>query len=217
MVCRLELGDVAGADADLEVADTAAARLRQPANVAQVAWYRAMRAELSGRYDDAERLSTEALALHQRTGLWGAWECFATQLFTLRRSQGRIIELEPLLRQLAETSDFVGFREAQALMYLDLGRPDDARASLGDRASFPRMPQDWSFEFLSCVQAEVCAELGDDDARRRLRDDLLPYADLLAMIGTGVGCWGPISYFVGRLEEALRNDDEALRRYDQAI
>ena len=217
MVCRLEMGDPVRADEDLDAVAAAAERLRRPALLIQVAWYRSMRALMAGRLVDAERLCAEALALHQRVGLWGLWECYATQLFTLRREQGRIIELEPLLAQLATTSEFTGFREGAALMYLDLGRPADALAILGDRAGFPPIPPDWSWEFVSCVQAEVCAHLGDDASRRRLRDGLLPVADHLAVVGTGICCWGPVAYFIGLLEAALGNTDAAADRFDQAV
>jgi len=217
MVYRLELGDAAGADKDLDAVAAAAERLRRPAMLIQVAWYRSMRALMEGRLIDAERLCAEALALHQRVGLWGLWECYATQLFTLRREQGRIIELEPLLARLATTSEFTGFREGAALMYLDLGRPADALAILGDRADFPPIPLDWSWEFVSCVQAEVCARIGDDASRRRLRDGLLTVADQLAVVGTGICCWGPVAYFIGLLEAALGNTAIAADRFEQAI
>src|SRR5690606_6866709 len=111
MTARLELGDLVGADEDLAEAAVAAERLREPAMLAQVGWFRATRALITGRVDEAERLSDEALALHRRTGLWGALECFSTQLFHIRRAQGRIVELEPLLVEMADTSEFTGFRE----------------------------------------------------------------------------------------------------------
>lgn len=217
MVCQLELGNATAADEELDAIAAAAHRLRRPALLIQVAWYRSMRALMEGRLDDAEELYDEAFALHRRVGLWGLWECYATQLFTLRREQGRIAELEPLLGQLAATSQFTGFREGAALMYLDLGRPHDARAILGDRIQFPPIPPDWSWEFVACVQAEVCARLGDDESRRRLREGLLPVADLLAVVGTGICCWGPVAYFIGLLEAALGNVGEAAARFDQAI
>ncbi|HZI44353.1 MAG TPA: BTAD domain-containing putative transcriptional regulator, partial [Ilumatobacter sp.] len=217
MTSRLETADLAGADADLEAAAAAAERLREPAMGAQIQWFRATRALIAGHLDDAERLSEEALTLHRRTGLWGALECFSTQLFQVRREQGRIIELEPLLVDMAGTSGFTGFREAMALMYLDVGRVDDAVAALGDRRSFPSMPRDWSWLYLTCLQADVCADIGDDVARRRLSEDLSPFADQLAVIGTGVGCWGPVAFYVGRLQAALGHRVDAEQRFREAL
>jgi tetratricopeptide (TPR) repeat protein len=216
MTSRLEIGDLVGADADFVAASVAAERLREPAMLAQVAWFRAMRALIGGAIDEAQRLTDEALALHRRTGLWGATECYSTQLFHLLRAQGRLIELEPLLLDMATTSGFSGFREAMALMYLDAGRADDARAALGEHYEFAALPRDWSWLYLSCLQAEVCAAIGDDAARRRLRDDLTPYTDQLAVIGTGIGCWGPVAYYVGRLEAALGRPQAAQRWFGVA-
>ncbi len=217
MTSRLEVGDLVAAGADLAAASAAAERLREPALLAQIAWFRATCALVVGELDEAERLSNEALMLHRRTGLWGALECYSTQLFQLRREQGRIIELEPLLVDMAGTSEFSGFREAMALMYLDVGRIDDAIAALGDRRHFPPMPRDWSWLYLSCLQADVCAEIGDDAARRRLCDKLTPFADQLAVIGTGIGCWGPVAFYVGRLEAALGRGDVARRWFRGAL
>jgi tetratricopeptide (TPR) repeat protein len=217
MTSRLEVADLAGADADLAAASAAAERLREPVMEAQIAWYRATRALLAGDLDAAERMSEQALALHRRTGLWGALECFSTQLFQLRREQGRLIELEPLLVDMAGSSPFSGFREGMALMYLEAGRVDDAIDALGDRRDFPPMPRDWSWLYLSCLQAEVCAHIGDDVTRRRLCDELAPFADQLAVIGTGVGCWGPVAYYVGLLEAALGRADAAERWLREAI
>jgi DNA-binding SARP family transcriptional activator len=214
---HLEFGDLAAADADLDAAARIAERLRQPAMLAQVAWCRAMRSLLLGQFDDAEAASIEAYDLHRRTTLWGAIECFCTQLFTLRRDQGRIIELQPMLADLAASSQFVGFREAAALMYLDLGLPEDARDVLGARASFPPMPRDWSWLFLTCLQAEVCAGLGDRAAAERLAADLEPFGDLMAVIGTGVCCWGPVAYFLGLLAIALDRRTDAEARLAQAV
>jgi DNA-binding SARP family transcriptional activator len=217
MTSRLEVADLAGADADLEAASAAAERLREPAMLAQIAWFRATRALLVGNADEAEGLSGEALALHRRTGLWGALECFSTQLFQIRRQQGRIIELEPVLLDMAGSSEFSGFREAMALMYLDVDRVDDAVAALGDRCDFASMPRDWSWLYLTCLQADVCSVLGDDASRRRLCDELSPFAGQLAVIGTGIGCWGPVAYYVGRLEAALGRLDVAERWLSQAF
>jgi hypothetical protein len=122
-----------------------------------------------------------------------------------------------LLVDMAGTSGFTGFREAMALMYLDVGRVDDAVAALGDRRSFPSMPRDWSWLYLTCLQADVCADIGDDVARRRLSEDLSPFADQLAVIGTGVGCWGPVAFYVGRLQAALGHRVDAEQRFREAL
>jgi DNA-binding SARP family transcriptional activator len=217
MTSRFEVADLAGADADLEAAAIAAERLREPVMLAQIGWFRSTRALLAGQLDAAERLSAEALAMHRRTGLWGALECYSTQLFQIRREQRRLSELEPLLLDMADTSRFSGFHEAVALMYLESGRVDNALAALGDRRHFPPMPRDWSWLYLSCLQADVCAEVGDDAARRRLCDELARYADQLAVIGTGVGCWGPVAYYVGRLEAAMGNAEPAERWFREAF
>jgi DNA-binding SARP family transcriptional activator/tetratricopeptide (TPR) repeat protein len=217
MTSRLEIADLAGADEDFAAASATSERLREPAMLAQVAWFRATRALIGGRLDEAQRLTDEALALHRRTGLWGAIECYSTQMFHLLRAQGRLVELEPLLLDMVNTSGFSGFHEAMALMYLDAGREDDAVRALGERTDFAPLPRDWSWLYLSCLQADVCAAIGDAASRRRLCDDLIPYTDQLAVIGTGISCWGPVAYYVGLLEAALGRAEAAERWFGVAV
>ncbi|MBA2496140.1 MAG: AAA family ATPase [Acidimicrobiia bacterium] len=218
----LELGDIDGVDVDLDSCHQMAERLRQPALVAQLAWCRATRSLLAGRYGEAEERSVEALSLHQRTSLWGPMECFGAQLFTLRRDQGRLAELEPFLVDLGDTSEFEDFGHAAALMYLETDRPDDAVRALGaSGAALPPKVPDWSWLFLTCVQAEVCAglpqALRDRSATERLYRDLVPHVGLMAVIGTGICCWGPVGYFVARLAAALGQVSEAIALLEAAI
>ncbi|CAN5623523.1 BTAD domain-containing putative transcriptional regulator [soil metagenome] len=219
MVSRLELGEIEAADAELEPCRRVAAELRQPALIAQLAWYRAMRSLLAGRFDEAEQLSLEAFGLHQHTSLWGGLECFGTQLFTLRRGQGRIGELEPILSELVANSEFSTFREGAALMYLDLGRDDEARAVLaaGGGPPDPDRPKDWSWLFVSCVHAELCADLGDRAWADRLYAALTPSAERVAVIGTGMCCWGSVAYFLGRLAALLDRPAEAAHHFEVAL
>ena len=56
----LELGDVAGADAELDAYARLAEELRQPQHLWHVPLLRAMRAMMDGRFDEAERLAEEA-------------------------------------------------------------------------------------------------------------------------------------------------------------
>ena len=83
---------------------------------------------------------------------------------------------------------------------------------------YPPLPRDWSWLFRTCLQAEVCAELADDrDAAARLYEDLLPYADLVAVIGTGICCWGPVAYFLGRLSVLRQDGAASAGHYEAAL
>ena len=57
-----------------------------------------MRALMQGRFADSERLAQEALAIGQRLQTENAAGIFGLQMFTLRREQGRLKELEPVVR-----------------------------------------------------------------------------------------------------------------------
>ena len=60
--------------------------------------FRAMRALMLGRFQDSERLAQEAFAIGQRLQTETAAGVFGLQMFALRREQGRLREVEPVVR-----------------------------------------------------------------------------------------------------------------------
>src|SRR5262249_56759030 len=62
----LELGDIVGVDAEMNAHARLAIELRQPLYLWFSALWKAMRALLEGRFDEAERLAADALAIGER-------------------------------------------------------------------------------------------------------------------------------------------------------
>ena len=121
--------------------------------------WRAMRALLAGRLEDAERLAAEALALGAAAETVTAPQYYAIQLLAIRREQARMAELEAPARQLVASNPHrVAWRAALAALLAETGHPEQARAEL--RALAQRGPRrDPSRRGLAD---------GDDAARRRL-------------------------------------------------
>lgn len=216
----LELGDVAGYDADLAAAERAAEELRQLRYRWQLPLAHATRALLAGRFAQAESLMEQGLALGRRAGDQAVGNYYTGVLATLRLMQGRFGELAELLPHVAARFPaMVVFRAGLAAALAEAGQPDQARAEVermaaGDLAAVPRDPA-WSFSLASLALA--CYHLGDAGTAATLHRLLEPYADRAIVTGrVGAICLGPAAYYLGLLDLTLSLPEQALRRFQQA-
>ena len=130
--------------------------------------YVAMRALLAGRFADAEQLALETLTLGQRLQLESAEGIFGMQMFTLRREQGRLHEVAPIVEMFVQEHSSSSWKPGLALMYTELGLTDKARHSLNELAAneFMDIPQDGVWAASITFLVEVCASLGDSRPSR---------------------------------------------------
>ena len=215
----LELGDLAGDDADLAAAERAAAELGQLRYRWQLPLAHATRALLAGRFAQAEELIERGLAAG-RAGDQAVGNYHTGVIATLRFMQGRLGELAELARDAAARYPaMVVFRAALAAMLAEAGRADEAQAEVeqlaaGDMAAVPRDPA-WSYSLASLALA--CYHLGDAGTAGQLRPLLEPYADRNIVTGrVGAICLGPAAYFLGLLDLTLDLPEPALHRFAQA-
>src|SRR4029450_11925039 len=104
-----------------------------------------MRALLDGRFAEGEQLAQQALAIGQRLQAEGVDGTFGVQMFTLRREQGRLQELAPVVRHFVQQHGAASsWRPGLALIYSELGREREARATFEQLAAhdFADLPQD---------------------------------------------------------------------------
>ncbi len=215
----IELGDVAAAYADLELMISLAKQLRQPAQRWLVAVLRALLALLEGRLDEAEQLITETRSLGERAQSWNAAVTYGLQLYVLRRDQGRLEEMEELVRRAAtEYPTYPIWRCVLANMLAERGATAEARAELDALAAngFSRLPFDEEWEVSVCFLAETAARLGDRDHAATLYELLLPYADRVAISFPEISL-GPVSRFLGILASTTGRYDEASRHFEDAL
>ena len=127
----IELGDLAGYDADLAAAERAAEELRQLRYRWQLPLAHATRALLAGRFAQAEELIEQGLAAGQRAGDQAVGNYYTGVIATLRFMQGRLGELAELARDAAARFPaMVVFRAALAAMLAEAGRADEAQAEV---------------------------------------------------------------------------------------
>ena len=217
----LELGDVAGFDADLAAAERTARELRQLHYHWQLPLARACRAMLAGRLAEAEELAAQALAIGRRAGDQAVELYYhAGTIVSLRFMQGRVAETIELLQDLAARFPAITLIRAALAAALALaGRIDQARAEVerlvgDDLAALPRNPG-WSWTLADVAVA--CYFLGDTERAARVRELLEPYADRnIVTARAGALCAGPAAYYLGLLDLTLHQPDQAVRRLQHA-
>src|SRR5438034_2725663 len=217
----LELGEITRVDADIEACARLGSALRQPFCGWYVSLFRATRAAMAGRLEEAERLAVETFALGQR----GARAAFAeqvlsVQLFYVRREQGRCEELEPGVRLFAEQYHAIpGYHSGLALVYAEVGREAEARREFEWFAAndFTRLRRDAIWLTTVVLLSEVCTFLGDARRAARLYELLLPYAGRNMVIGNACACTGSIAQQLGLLASTMARWVDAERHFEAAL
>jgi DNA-binding CsgD family transcriptional regulator len=216
----LELGDLAGYDADLAAAERAAEELRQLRYRWPLPLAHATRALLAGRFAQAEELMEQGLVAGRRAGDQALEPYYIGVFATLRLMQGRISEPIELYREAnARFPAMAVFRAGVAVALAETGHADQARAELGplvagDLAAVPRDPT-WSFTL--AMLALACYHLGESGTAIKLYPLLEPYADRNIVTGrVGAICAGPAAYFLGLLNLTRSLPEQALIRFQQA-
>jgi len=216
----LEAGDINGVDRAIREMEVSAERNHDLAARPFALRYRATRALLDGRLEEAERLSMEAFELAGRIGLGETASMnLAAQIFMLRRHQGRLEELMPMLQGfVAQFPDFVSWHSALSLLYVELGRYDDARAVLLSVVDLvPDLPRDLTWLTTVSGLAEVCAVVEEREHLALFYELLRPFHASQVVVGNGDSTTGSVSRVLGLLAAAAGRVDDAKRHFEDAI
>src|SRR3954447_21702780 len=215
----MELGDVEGVDIQIAAASKLAEALHRPIWLWWTSLFRGARAQLGGRFDEAERLAQETLAIGQRGQAENALHYYAQSMFNIRREQGRLAEVEGAVRGVIELYPAIpAWRAALALMLVELARPDEARAEFEQVAAggFAAFPRDANWLIAITLMAEVCGSLGDAVRASELYRLLEPYAGRNVVVGRAATCNGSASRLLGSLAAAQNSWAVAERHFEEA-
>jgi len=218
--CLLELGDLAEAEAELDAFGRVGEEMNLPFCLSLTAMLRAMRALMLGRFEDSERLAQQALAIGQRLQTETAAGVFGIQMFALRREQGRLKEVESVVRVfLQQHSAAAAWRPGLAVIYSELGLTTDARAEFENLAQhdFADLPRDAVWMGTMSYLADVCTFLGDRARADTLYQILLPFTGHNVVVGNGAACYGALSRYLGALAATLERWDDAARHFEDAL
>ncbi len=197
-----------------------ARELNQPLYLhAALAW-RGEWAHVAGRLEEAERIHRESLRIAVAAGASEARGFFLTQLFAIRRDQGRLGELlEPVERLVRHPGPVsVAWRAPYPLVLLAAGETERAREAYAIALAAARHgmpPSLFHLSALICL-AEAAAQLGDAEGADELVPLLEPHADRFVQTAFS-GCWGSVRRFLGLLHATAGRPEDAKRELHRAL
>ena len=210
-------GDVARREraALLDVAE----RARQPFLISSAEHIASAIALCEGNLGEAEaravrsRDAEPVLSGHDTSAIHGI------QMFSIRREQGRLAELAPVIRVLAEDDGTPGaWRPGLIALLVELGMHDDARRELARVPAHGLEPFREALWMASLTYlTDACAAVGDEEVAALIRPELEPYAGTGITVGHGVAFYGAADRYLGMLAATVGDWEAAERHFDAAL
>jgi DNA-binding CsgD family transcriptional regulator/tetratricopeptide (TPR) repeat protein len=208
----IALGDLEAARAELAVVYEMASRVGQPFIIHVAEHYRSAIALCDGRLAEAEETA-------ERSAEWAAVMTgrdpsgtYGVQMFGIRREQGRLAELAPVMRVLASGHDAGGaWSPGLAAMFAELGMVEEARREL-IRVRSRGIDELRAGLWLAGLTylADACALVRDEALAAEIYPELRAYAGGIVTVGHGVACYGSADRYLGIVAEVA--GDRALAR-----
>jgi class 3 adenylate cyclase/tetratricopeptide (TPR) repeat protein len=201
-------------------------RLAELANTTQstiIGWQalcaQSMEAILHGDYLLAERKAEEAVSSTSDTAVGSVVGIYGMQMFTIRREQGRLAEIAPLVKRFVrEKPEEAIWRPGLMLIASDLGFHQQARVHFEAMAQSDfALPMDAKRAITLTYLAEVCAELGDQLRAEKLYELLLPYRDVAILAPPNTLCCGAGAHYLGLLAATMSDWEGAETHFTAAI
>ena len=211
--------------ADIPPARAATSELREMAQITGqpfyshvAAHYGAALALCEGRLDVADAMARRSQEAGRMLTGRDASGTYGIQMFSIRREQGRLAELAPVIRILAGASRRRGaWQPGLVCLLVELGMEAEARREL-ERirgAGLEPFRELWlaSLTYL----ADACAVLRDEALAAELYAELTPLAGMNVMIGHLVVCYGAADRYLGKLAAILGEWERAEEHFESAI
>jgi class 3 adenylate cyclase/tetratricopeptide (TPR) repeat protein len=179
----------------------------------------AMEAILHGDFAAAERLAEDALQYPSGVDDEVVTGVYGMQMFTIRREQGRLAEVAPLVRRfVADKPRDAVWRPGLALIAADLGFTQAAQKTFVAMAAEGfALPVDAKRNITLCYLAEVCARLDDGERAKQLYELLAPYRDIAVVVPIATVCCGANARYLGMLASTIGNWASAEAHFEAAL
>jgi transcriptional regulator with XRE-family HTH domain/tetratricopeptide (TPR) repeat protein len=218
-LAALDAGDMdrlhAAADRYAEVA----ARLDDPRELSQAAMVRSTIATITGRYAEAEVLSSEALAHGSASGDFNAELVHYGQGLLRAIDLGLAADVLPLLTEASDYQRIAVIQAGIAITAAIAGEHDLARATL-DRlveSGFESKPRGADRLASTAFLAHACVAEGAIQHAEALSSALSASLATVVRVGPLIGWWGPIDHHIGTLQRLLGHDAAAEHHLRRAI
>jgi DNA-binding CsgD family transcriptional regulator len=212
--------------ADIPSARAATSELREMAQITgqpfylHVAWhYGAALALCEGRLEPADAMARRSEEAGRMLTGRDASGTYGLQMFTIRREQGRLAELAPVIRILAGgTREHGPWRPGLVCLLVELGMETEARREL-ERIRRSGLDPSRETIWLGALTylTDACAVLGDEALADELYRELTPYAGTNVMIGHLVVCYGAADRYLGMLATVLGEWERAEQHFERAL
>jgi len=194
-----------------------AGKLRQPFFELVGISFACIAATNEGRFSDAEALADEFRAGTETSpaDVGG----YGVQMFTIRREQGRLSEMRPMLEVVARLGRHAAaWRPGLAASYAEVGLYDEARAILNGLVAddLGSIPRDSLWAGVLTFLADACAFTRHRRAAEVVYRHLLPYKGLIAGM-TGLAYYGAADRYLGKLAEVRERPADAIAHLEAAL
>ncbi|MDP9236731.1 MAG: alpha/beta fold hydrolase [Chloroflexota bacterium] len=214
----LSVGDMAPFDAMFAEYASLTRELHEALHVYVHALLEGTLSIMRGDFVGAERKAQEAFVIGNRAKLVDVVLEFSLQLFLIRREQGRIAEMESLVRSSVEQNpDSALLRSGFAILQLELGHDQEAREIYQPLAAagFSQLGRGQFLPIILALLAEVAGSLGDGDGSALLYERLLPWR--ARQLGAASIVYGSASRQLGILAGTMSRLDDAQRHFEDAL
>jgi ATP/maltotriose-dependent transcriptional regulator MalT len=181
--------------------------------------YSALLALSVGQFDEAERAAERAHALGDSSDALVDAGVYGLQMFAIRREQGRLGEVLPLMRILSTSHDEQSvWRPGLTALYAELGMLDESRRELRALSpnAFAAVPRDALWPACLTFLAEACIACAERDLAVGLLSELDDYAGRNLMVAMTT-CFGPADRLRGGLAHLLGLYNEADTHFRAAM
>ena len=213
------LGDIDAARAEVAVLLEMAEQTAQPFMLHVAEHYGSAIALSDGKLEAAEAIaqrsheSSRLLTGRDASGVYGI------QMFSVRREQGRLPELAPVIRILARNEERAGpWLPGLVSVLVELGMEAEARRELSRVASdgLDRYRESLWVASLTYL-TDAAAALGDETTAALVYPELEPLAGANVMIGHLVTYYGAADRYLGMLASTLGEWERAELHFERAL
>lgn len=181
--------------------------------------YEAVLALAAGRFDEAEQAAESAHEVGDSSNIVFDAGVYGLQMFAIRREQGRLKEVLPLMRFLSERhGEEAVWRPGLTVLYAELGMLEESSRELDALSpdAFASIPRDSVWPACLTFLAEACIACEDEKHAAVLLRELDTYAGRNLMVAMTI-CFGPADRLRGGLARLVGLANEAESHFRAAL